>query len=174
LARKGKRRPRADHRVGVERPRHLSEAQRERMVRALWARVAVEDLHCRGLCHDSCGAIGYSTAERKVIQTRHGAFPVPQGELRGGKFEHPDDIMCSALTPDKRCSIYDERPAICRLYGLIRELPCAHGCVPRAWMTHGEAQTLIAELDAIEGKDERSHYLASIVALAARRRGIVR
>jgi Fe-S-cluster containining protein len=43
--------------------------------------------------------------------------------------------MCDKLTLTKRCSIYEDRPAICRVYGLLRKvMRCPHGCVPSEWM----------------------------------------
>ena len=36
-------------------------------------------------------------------------------------------IDCPALV-DGRCSVYEHRPLICRLWGAVESLPCPHGC----------------------------------------------
>lgn len=33
---------------------------------------------------------------------------------------------CVFLTPEKRCAVYEERPALCRLFGTIPELTCPY------------------------------------------------
>lgn len=155
-----------------ERSRPRTPAQRERMVKAIYARIKLENLECRGLCHDSCGAIGYSMAEARVMADKYGRPPMANAATTGG-FRVHSDIMCDKLTHDKRCGIYDDRPAICRVYGMFPKLACAHGCVPKEWMTDAEAQEILVELDLIEGPHGPSHQLASMVAAAARAKGII-
>ncbi len=35
-----------------------------------------------------------------------------------------ETLDCVFLTPDKRCAIYEDRPEVCRLFGMIPRLPC--------------------------------------------------
>ncbi len=37
---------------------------------------------------------------------------------------------CPALTADDRCSVYEDRPTVCRLWGAQQAMPCPHGCQP--------------------------------------------
>lgn len=108
-----------------------------------------------------------------MIAGKHGSSPLANGFGRGG-FTHTDDIMCDKLTHDKRCSIYEDRPAICRIYGLTRALKCPHGCIPSEWMEDDEILRLFIDLDAIEGQHFLSHQLASMVATAARLQGLIK
>jgi hypothetical protein len=39
------------------------------------------------------------------------------------------DYTCPALK-DGRCSVYDVRPTLCRLWGVVEDMPCPWGCVP--------------------------------------------
>lgn len=55
----------------------------------------------------------------------------------GGSF------TCPQLSPLRDCHVYDERPIICRLYGVVEDLPCAWGCVPERWLTRQEAAAII-------------------------------
>jgi hypothetical protein len=79
----------------------------------------VPDAKCKGLCQRACGPVLASEAERRRIEERHGTFPVADLNL-----------TCSKLV-EGRCSIYADRPLICRLYGTTRVLRCEHGCGPR-------------------------------------------
>jgi Fe-S-cluster containining protein len=159
-------------RPAKETPKSLSPAQRERAIRKLYERIPEHALTCRGLCHDSCGTIAFSQAEARHIAYRHGSPPMANGFTRGG-FRESDDIMCDKLTPTKRCSIYEDRPMICRVYGLLRRMRCPHGCVPSEWMSDDDVVNLLLELDAIEGRHELSHQLAASVSAAARLQGVI-
>jgi hypothetical protein len=83
---------------------------------------------CKGLCAESCGPIEASQAERRLL-TSHGVR-LPSIEdalmdmLAGG------DGNCPALK-DGRCTVYDVRPTICRLWGVVEGMPCPWGCKPK-------------------------------------------
>lgn len=81
-------------------------------------------LDCRGLCADSCGPIEMSVAERQRIK-RAGVDLVPYDQMMATSC-----WVCPALSPLGRCTIYDIRPMICRLWGIVESMPCPHGCVP--------------------------------------------
>ncbi len=61
--------------------------------------------------------------------------PAPQGE------------SCPYLDlKTKRCTVYERRPLICRLYGMTEELPCPFGCKPTPrYLTKAEAQYFAEE-----------------------------
>ncbi len=95
-------------------------------IQDLWAEVV--DVGCKGLCEDSCGPIGASPVELRMLAWR-GVVPGDPMEaleayLDGGPVE-----SCPALV-DGRCSVYEIRPLVCRLWGSVEEMPCPHGCVP--------------------------------------------
>lgn len=39
------------------------------------------------------------------------------------------DGVCSALTGDGGCAVYEVRPMSCRVWGLAESMMCPHGCV---------------------------------------------
>ena len=92
----------------------------------------VPRLACKGLCHASCGPIGMSAAE----EARIGPVDVKPGTLE-----------CEKLVLG-RCSIYAQRPMICRLWGVTEEMPCPHGCIPERVLTH-EGFELLRKADAL-------------------------
>lgn len=109
---------------------------------ALYATLPTID--CKGLCWDSCGRIGMSKAEHRRIVGEHGV-DIPDGT----KSAQP--ALCVALTILRRCSVYEIRPLICRLWGLIESLPCTFGCRPERYLTDAEAYELLAQAHDISG-----------------------
>lgn len=79
----------------------------------------VPDAQCKGLCHESCGPIAMSDHEERIIIAKHGTIPSADTH----------SLQCNKLD-NRRCSIYADRPLICRLYGATRRLKCLHGCGP--------------------------------------------
>lgn len=99
-----------------------------------------------------------------MIAYKHGNPPLPQGAWKGGKFDIRADLTCNHLSDDKRCEIYEDRPMICRVYGMTRALPCPFGCEPDEWMPDEEIPLLLAALEAIEGIDRLSYKFAQAVS----------
>ena len=77
------------------------------------------ELECKGLCHESCGPIIIGDEEERRIAEKYGSAPTWDSSL-----------TCSKLI-DRRCSIYPDRPLLCRMWGAVEGMPCAFGCVPK-------------------------------------------
>jgi hypothetical protein len=92
-----------------------------RKLRQLYAKVP--DVGCKGLCVQSCGPVPLLDAERHNITVATGKDP---GSMMAG-----EDLLCPQLK-DGRCSIYADRPLLCRLYGALPEdgMRCQFGCEP--------------------------------------------
>lgn len=92
---------------------------------------------CRGLCSDSCGPIALTTAIHEVERIER----VSSRELSCGA-----GASCSMLTADRRCSVYEDRPMICRLWGAVENMKCPYGCVPEGgWLGADEGLALLVE-----------------------------
>lgn len=46
--------------------------------------------------------------------------------MKGHVIPFTDDLTCVFLDDEYKCSIYDDRPVICKIYGECRELKCPH------------------------------------------------
>tara|TARA_R110000868_G_scaffold176609_4_gene414499 strand:+ start:10662 stop:11018 length:357 start_codon:yes stop_codon:yes gene_type:complete len=81
-------------------------------------------MKCKGLCHESCGPAP--------------ALPAEAARMHKKGIEPPDydrnTLDCNYLSNEKTCSIYDDRPLICRLFGMVKKMKCPHGCIPEAGM----------------------------------------
>jgi hypothetical protein len=95
---------------------------------------------CKGLCTDTCGPIPMSKAEY-LRMVAAGATPAVK------------DGRCTNLV-DGRCSSYDERPGICRLFGGVDNplMVCPHGCkVTNGPMNSDQGGLVLSMLTKIGG-----------------------
>ena len=99
-------------------------------------------LDCKGKCTDSCGPVAMSTLEHKRVVKR-----------TGEPFICGKDLRCSMLGADGRCRVYNIRPLICRLFGLVKKMQCPYGCVPERWVSDEEAHKLFDEIRQLAGDD---------------------
>ncbi|WP_053065362.1 YkgJ family cysteine cluster protein [Micromonospora sp. RV43] len=104
------------------------------------------EIECQGLCSASCNAIVMSAAERQRIRER-------------GVDIAPLDMPCPALSQFNRCTVYDARPLICRLYGLVEQMACPWGCRPQGgFVDDATAHWMLRRVEKIGGKpDLRGH-----------------
>jgi len=77
----------------------------------------VPSANCKGLCQESCGPIVPSFAEAARIKERHGKVV---------DFDRKT-LRCTLLVNGK-CSVYADRPLLCRLFGVVEKMPCTFGC----------------------------------------------
>lgn len=105
----------------------------------------VPKIACQGLCHDSCGPIEVGLRERQRIEQRAGK------QLACGA-----GASCTMLTDDRRCSVYDIRPLLCRLWGVLRRMRCPYGCKPERYLSDEEGFVLMAAMYEIAGAPDRS------------------
>jgi len=107
---------------------------------AIYARIP--RMNCKGLCTRYCGVIGLTGTERALIEATH-EIPV---------VTTTDTLTCPLLV-EGRCSAYEVRPAICRIWGTIRArtsmMHCPHGCRPKRWLSDAEARAILDAIRAI-------------------------
>jgi Fe-S-cluster containining protein len=100
-------------------------------------------MECKGLCAGACGPIDMSAGERSLLRFRGVNVPSPLEALE--QLAITGDYSCPALV-DGRCSVYDVRPTICRLYGASEDFRCEHGCMPvGGFLTAAEGRSILAE-----------------------------
>lgn len=86
-------------------------------------------MRCIGQCASSCGVVELTPLERARIERRGIDW------VDGVAVELPDgqhlSTTCSALDQARLvCRVYQDRPMVCRIWGLIEALACPYGCVP--------------------------------------------
>lgn len=98
----------------------------------LYARVP--RINCKGLCFECCGPIHAHAEEVKIMERKSGldlAFDGKTGQ-------------CSLLNNQNQCAVYRDRPLVCRLWGVVEDMPCPHGCQPERMLTKMEGMMLMA------------------------------
>ena len=105
--------------------------RRRILLAALYAELPA--IACQGLCSEACGPVPMSRLEWQSV-CRSG------GERSGG-----DDLVCPYLELG-RCSVYEVRPALCRLWGVVEAMPCPWGCEPERMLTREEGYAFMARV----------------------------
>ena len=102
-------------------------------------------IQCRRKCQRACGPIMMSEAESERIAERVGRQTKETG-----------DLSCPMLSLMGQCSIYDIRPAICRIYGLTQALRCEFGCVPERWLSDAESSAFLRKVMRLGTQSKQS------------------
>lgn len=129
---------------GVGAPPARITVTQEKAIRAAWAKLP--RIECAGLCRDTCTSIRMTTPEHALTE-RHG--------IRIPDRTHRDGIAtCEALTMFGQCAVYDDRPTIYRLWGLVESMPCTYGCRPEGGLlTDKQGFGVLADVYEAAGED---------------------
>lgn len=114
----------------------------EQRLDALYA--TLPKIECQGKCVAACGPISVTPAEwRRMTEANDGVPPSYDGKRKA----------CTLLTADGKCSVYAERPFICRLYGAVdnERMRCAWGCKPERYLTEQEGIAFYAKVEKATG-----------------------
>lgn len=125
---------------------------RRRQLRELYARVP--QIACKGECWDSCGPIEMTPLEERILNERSVVIP-PRAEALE-VLRATGDFTCPALV-DRRCSVYDVRPMICRVWGVSESLRCPYGCEAQSVLTDEDAFVLLMEANNAGGSPDALH-----------------
>ncbi len=82
-------------------------------------RERIPTFECIPGCHDCCGPVTTSSEEMSRL-------PVRSDEEHEAALS---ELNCVHLGPNG-CTVYGERPLICRLFGTTSALTCPNGCRP--------------------------------------------
>lgn len=94
-------------------------------------------IKCKQQCQLACGPILLSPIEQKIIDDNYGItdFSLESAVKR-------KCLACPKLSNGK-CTIYEHRPLVCRLYGTVKKMRCRWGCRPKKWLNDEKARELI-------------------------------
>ncbi len=109
----------------------------------------IPKIACRGLCADECTVIVMTRMEERIMRDAGHEPPDAMEVLRSKPPRCP--LLCPATG---RCTAYSVRPAVCRLFGLTPDLPCAHGCKAERMLTKEEGQRIMREIEDLGGKSQ--------------------
>lgn len=113
---------------------------------------ALPTFKCKEGCFDCCGPVVMSRLEymRCVQASGRSAKDIKrlmQDNLKRGVY------TCPLLDGEtKRCSVYAVRPAVCRLFGIVKdELLCPHGYAPEssALLEDSQSREILRKVDEL-------------------------
>lgn len=108
-------------------------------------------IECKGLCQDSCGPIAMTADEFRRISEVSETVPSING-----------NGTCSLLV-DGKCSVYEVRPTICRLWGMTMGMICPFGCRPTPkYLTREEGFVFLRKADKVTGRKEMKATLEGL------------
>lgn len=115
---------------------------------SIYARVP--KVACRGKCAQSCGPIDITRKEHLAI-------------CKIREITKPTNLDCPLLESG-RCTVYDVRPLICRLWGVAEGMLCPYGCEVERVLSKVEAYALLAEAVSLSHGDVRRTHCAAQIA----------
>lgn len=117
--------------------------QRLAKLRRIYAKIP--GVKCKGLCTDTCGSIGLSQGEFIHLT-----------KITREKPSVVDFDRCNYLK-DERCSVYDDRPSVCRLFGVVDVMKCPHGCEVERVLAEPEARKIMDEISKLFNEMPRTY-----------------
>lgn len=105
-------------------------------------------LNCKGWCWHSCGPIDMSDAEHDRITALGVDIPVFDQDA-AQRWAENEKLYCPALefgvdvAGGIGCSVYQDRPLICRLWGVTESMRCEFGCEPSETLSDKESFALL-------------------------------
>jgi Fe-S-cluster containining protein len=102
---------------------------------------------CRGLCQEACGPIPATDGEIRIME-----------RVSGKPHALDCDTFRCAYLQEGRCSIYKNRPLVCRIWGAAENLICPFGCKPDRYLTKFEALDLMSQAIELAGEVRRPDF----------------
>lgn len=109
------------------------------VLRAIYAEIPT--ILCQRRCAAYCGPIGASRLEVDRMRMTSALPLTYDGET----------FSCGYLTSGGQCSVYAVRPLICRLWGVVEDLRCPHGCEAERILTRAQALDLRERVERVAG-----------------------
>jgi hypothetical protein len=105
----------------------------------------IPKLNCQRKCQEACGPIGMTPLEWRRMGS---PLPVIARDDSSVFILNPDTLSCPVLSQETGlCRSYEQRPVICRLWGVVRSMACPFGCEPERWLTDEEASRLMRDVE---------------------------
>ena len=80
----------------------------------------------------------------------------PEEEKRCGGFDFSSPV-CPKLIDGKGCSVYEDRPLICRLFASCEPMPCPYGYAPENPLSAEETKAILKEYLKLKKEQEDAY-----------------
>jgi uncharacterized protein len=107
----------------------------------------IPTFECKPGCHGCCGLVPFTTSERDRVAAIR---PLDQWEPFVDGSWVPTAALTTMTCPflgADGCSIYEDRPIVCRLFGSVDHphMKCPMGCAPKRLLTDAQSRQMIKE-----------------------------
>ena len=119
----------------------------ELKLRKLYAKIPT--FKCIEGCTKCCGVVPWSAPEFNKLGDKGGQHPIIQVHEGTVTPMRSDGCMDCPFYSDQGCTVYEDRPFMCRLYGTVENLPCVMGQKPAKMLSAQRGGELVAEYMAI-------------------------
>lgn len=99
--------------------------RRDKKVRELYKKIPM--VKCQGKCTESCSFPVFTEVEKRRVANKHDKWGTMQRADGNGYIPETEDGTCPFLK-EGRCSIYKDRPMVCRMFGCTPAMTCSFGC----------------------------------------------
>jgi len=112
---------------------------------------SLPSVECKGLCWTTCSFINITPVEEMNIEQATGKpvetilVPMLHGHGVTPMIKPTEGDQCPYLQL-RRCSIYAQRPLICRVFGAAEGLPCRHGCKPNRVISDQDVNKILKQI----------------------------
>jgi hypothetical protein len=117
----------------------MGKNQDDRMAQLEEIYLSLPKVHCLGKCQLACGPIPLFPVEVENVKGKGHALPKAN-----------EDLVCSKLSGVGTCSMYRDRPLICRLFGAAEGLECPYGCKRDRALSPQEAEEITNKIHALK------------------------
>jgi Fe-S-cluster containining protein len=130
----------------------MNRSEADALLKSIYDRISASGFQCQGKCQDYCGPVPFSNLEWQAVpnNSKHRRYSPMEAyeKLRKRERDHHDgkpanrDLDCDFLGAMGQCTIYENRPFICRLFGATphKLMQCGYGC--KATLTKQQQQEL--------------------------------
>lgn len=109
--------------------------------------------NCKKNCGKCCTLTAFTQKEKEAlgevannyawVEIGKALCPLPKDGIEGNSMQDAlGKTSCVFLDKNKRCTIYDKRPLVCRLFGRTETLICPEGVKPKKVLKEKDAQKL--------------------------------
>lgn len=99
---------------------------------------AIPEFDCKPGCFECCGPVPCHDWELEKLGVETGEF------IAAKNLKVIEPGKCQFIK-DGKCSVYERRPLMCRLFGTIEDLQCPYGMRPDILLTKKQASGILRE-----------------------------
>lgn len=112
------------------------------------------EMDCIADCTDCCGPVVLTKYEAQRLGV-------------DGCITPTNEYGKCIFSIENRCSVYDKRPFLCRLFGTVEKLPCPYGVKPKRTLTQKQELGALQRYRALPHAENEEREIKRIIVAAS-------